>query len=203
MSLSLCGLTAAVALVELDAASLGQFMISKPLVMGPALGFLLGRPDLGLLVGAVVELIGLQDVPAGGHLPLNGTVAASSCLLMALGSTRLPLELAFPAGLFLGWTHARGESFLRQKRSGFCRLAEKKLDEGVLPRFWVLAARGLFQQACWTALLLAVALAVLAPTLGWIWQDVPHILRAGLGFGFFVCPALAAIDLFSAAWMRR
>lgn len=199
----LCALTAVASLVELDAACLGQFMISKPLVVGPVLGFFLGRPDVGLLVGALVELTGLQNLPVGGHLPGNGTVAASACLLMALGPARLPLELAFPTGLFLGWTHARGEAFLRQRRAGFCRLVENKLNEGDRPRFGSLAARSLAQQACWTALLLAAALAFLAPALDLVWRDVPYLLKAGLGFGFLVCPALAAAGLLSSLWVRR
>lgn len=194
---------AAVSIVELDAVSVGQFMISRPLVVGPALGLALGRADTGLLVGSLVELFGLDELPVGGNLPLNGTVAAASCLLLALGPARLPLALALPAGLFLGWGHGRGESFLRQERAKLCHAAEESLGSGRLPRFGALSARSLASQACWSVLLFAGALGLLGPALGWFWARLPQTLKAGLDFGLLACPSLAAAGLLSALWVKR
>jgi mannose/fructose/N-acetylgalactosamine-specific phosphotransferase system component IIC len=194
---------AAVSVVELDAVSIGQFMISRPLVVGPALGLALGRADTGLLVGSLVELFGLDELPVGGNLPINGTVAAASCLLLALGPAGLPLALALPAGLFSGWAHGRGESFLRQERAKLCHTAEESLVRGRLPRFGIFSVRSLASQACWTALLFAGAVGLLGPALGWFWPRLPRTLKAGLDFGLLACPSLAAAGLLSALWVKR
>lgn len=194
---------AAVSIIELDAASIGQFMISRPLVVGPALGSALGRVDTGLLVGSLVELLGLDEQPVGGHLPINGTVAAAACLLLALGPSRLPLALAFPAGLFLGWAHGQGESFLRQERAKFCHAAQESFDKGGVPRFGAFSAASLSKQACWTGLLLAVTIGLFGPALGRLWTLVPPTIKAGLNFGLMACPSLAAAGLLSVLWVKK
>ena len=53
-------------LLALDATSVGQFMISRPLVAGTLTGWWLGDPALGLEIGAILELFHLAGVPAGG-----------------------------------------------------------------------------------------------------------------------------------------
>lgn len=192
----------AVSLVELDGAAVGQFMVSRPLVVGPVLGMAFGRPDLGLLVGAVVELLSLGDLPVGGHLPLNGTVACAGALLLALGPAALPLEFALPAGLGAGWLHSLGESTLRQRRAALCRAAELSVSQGARPWFALLCARSLARQAAWTAVVLAVLLAA-APGFSWVWLHLPETVKAGLGVGLAASPCLAAASLLASLWVRR
>ncbi len=103
----------------------------------------------------------------------------------------------------MGWVHGRGESFLRQERAKLCHAAEESFSSGRLPRFGVLSARSLAGQACWTGLLLAGALELLGPALGWFWPRVPQTIKVGLGFGLLVCPSLAAAGLLSALWVKR
>lgn len=52
--------------LTLDAVTVGQFMISRPLVAGGLAGLLLGDPATGLLVGAILEVFLLVVVPSGG-----------------------------------------------------------------------------------------------------------------------------------------
>jgi mannose/fructose/N-acetylgalactosamine-specific phosphotransferase system component IIC len=69
--------------LALDGTSVGQFMISRPLVAGTLTGWVLGDPYLGLLVGGLIELyfipvfpVGGADFPEGGPPTLVGVVAA-------------------------------------------------------------------------------------------------------------------------------
>lgn len=71
------------ALLALDGTSVGQFMISRPMVAGILTGWLLGDPLLGLLVGGLMEVfiipvfpVGGADFPEGGPPALVGVVAA-------------------------------------------------------------------------------------------------------------------------------
>lgn len=203
MTLSSSWLAAgAVSIVELDGVAVGQFMVSRPIVVGPALGWTFGRPDLGLLVGAVVELLGLPDLPVGGNLPLNGTVACAGSLLLALGPARLPLEFSLPIGLAAGWLHSRGEGAMRQKRAALSRVAEAAVSRGARPWFAYLSARSLVRQACWTALVLGGSLSA-GPVFSWLWLRAPETLRAGLGVGLAASPCVAAASLLNALWVRR
>ncbi len=71
-------------ILALDGTSVGQFMISRPLVAGTLTGWVLGDPVLGLVVGGVIELyfipvfpVGGAEFPEGGPPTLVGVVAAA------------------------------------------------------------------------------------------------------------------------------
>ena len=87
-------------LLALDATSVGQFMVSRPLVAGTLAGWWLGDPALGLEVGAMLELFQLAGVPAGGsRVPELGpaSVVAVAVAMSAGGLAGLALGLV--AGL--------------------------------------------------------------------------------------------------------
>ncbi len=97
MSLSLAFLGG---LLALDATSVGQFMVSRPLVAGTLTGWWLGDPALGLQVGAMLELFHLAGVPAGGsRVPETGpaSVVTVAVAMSAGGLTGLAFGLV--AGL--------------------------------------------------------------------------------------------------------
>ena len=73
MELALIALVGGV--LALDATSVGQFMLSRPLVAGALTGWMLGDPALGLLIGTVLELYLLVSFPSGGARFPEGTTA--------------------------------------------------------------------------------------------------------------------------------
>ena len=83
-------------LLALDATSVGQFMVSRPLVSGTLAGWWLGDPALGLEMGAVFELFHVAGVPAGGsRVPESGpaSVVAVAVAMSAGGLAGLALGL--------------------------------------------------------------------------------------------------------------
>ena len=82
-------------LLTLDGTSLGQFMVSRPLVAGVLTGWVLGDPGLGLLIGGVLEVFFIPAFPVGGaEFPEGGapTIAAVATASVATG----------PGGLAVG-----------------------------------------------------------------------------------------------------
>jgi mannose PTS system EIIC component len=71
----------------LDRTAAGQFMISRPIVAAPVVGYLLGAPLTGLQVGAMVELLWLGRLPVGAAIPPDDTQ-------VAIGATVLAITLA-------------------------------------------------------------------------------------------------------------
>ncbi len=71
----------------LDTTSVGQFMVSRPLVAGTLAGWILGDPATGLLVGGLLEGVHLADLPSGGaRLPEPGPAAVAGVVAaVALG----------------------------------------------------------------------------------------------------------------------
>ncbi len=75
-------------IIGLDRLAAGQFMISQPIVAGPIAGWLLGDAASGLVIGAVLELVWVLDMPVGTFLPADatiGTVSATAVAVLATG----------------------------------------------------------------------------------------------------------------------
>jgi len=62
------------AFLSLDVSAVGQAMVSRPIVTGPVVGWFLGHPDIGLELGALIELIWIGDLPVGAHLAMDLTM---------------------------------------------------------------------------------------------------------------------------------
>lgn len=77
-------------LIGLDRTAAGQFMISQPIVAAPLMGWLLGDLTAGLVIGAVLELIWVLDMPVGTFVPANATVGSVSATAVA--------AMAYPGG---------------------------------------------------------------------------------------------------------
>jgi mannose PTS system EIIC component len=74
----------------LDRTAAGQFMISRPIVAAPLLGWLLGAPLTGLQVGAMVELLWLGRLPVGAAIPPDDTQVAIGATVLAITLGSLP-----------------------------------------------------------------------------------------------------------------
>lgn len=86
------------AVIGLDRTAAGQFMFSEPIVAAPIIGWMLGDITSGLVIGAVLELIWLLDLPVGTFVPADSTIAAifavSSAVLGSQGEVK-PHTLGF------------------------------------------------------------------------------------------------------------
>ncbi len=138
MELSTVGLTLAAAVVcGLDRTAAGQFMLSRPIVAAPLTGWLLGSPEAGLQIGAMLELFWLGRLPVGSAIPPDDSQVAVGCTLLALvaqARTGMPLQAAAVAGLLLGMPFGKtGQFFDRQARilnAKLLRRVEKGLENG-------------------------------------------------------------------------
>lgn len=183
----------AVAVVELEGVDAGQFMFSRPLILGPMMGLAFHRFDFGAAVGALVEMFSFEALPVGGSIPANATVAAGSALLLSLGAAPVPIELAFPSGLVLGWAYARLEGFLRRRRARYNGTGRGLVPTILRSLAWHLAATAAF--------MLAAVLAA-RPALAAAYPLLPAAARSGLAAGFKFAPWLGAAALARALWPR-
>jgi len=87
MILTIAGVALFGGLIGLDRTAVGQFMISQPIVVGPLTGWMLGDPGAGIIIGAVLELIWVLDMPIGAFVPADATVSTvSATAIAALGN---------------------------------------------------------------------------------------------------------------------
>ena len=93
--LAIVGIALIGGLIGLDRTAAGQFMFSEPIVAAPMTGWLLGDPIAGIIVGVVLELVWVLDMPIGAFVPADATISAVSATAIAAlggtGNTQLPV----------------------------------------------------------------------------------------------------------------
>lgn len=102
-------------LVALDGTSVGQFMISRPLVSGSLAGLLVGDAETGLLLGGILEGANLGAIPAGASRFLEPGPAAIPAVVAAVlfGGGG---GMAVGAGVGMIMSLVGGESVVLQRR---------------------------------------------------------------------------------------
>jgi mannose/fructose/N-acetylgalactosamine-specific phosphotransferase system component IIC len=71
-------------LLWLDRVYMFQLMISRPLIMGPVIGFVMGDVKIGILIGASLELLWLNAPPVGSYLPNDESFCAAVAVPVAV-----------------------------------------------------------------------------------------------------------------------
>lgn len=133
------------AFLSLDETAVGQFMVSRPIVVGPLVGWLIGRTDIGLDLGALIELIWIGDVPVGAHLPLDlamltGTSVALACELVPNSGinadiTKAAMTYALGISIPLAALSTEGEVVLRKFHIRWLHFAQRMAFNGHLKTF--------------------------------------------------------------------
>lgn len=194
-----CVMTAA---LELDVTRAGQWTVSRPLVLGPLLGWACGTLRHGTTVGVLIDLLCLDRIPAGRALPPNGTIAVAAAVLLAVGPHPVEPALGLPAALAMGWGFSRFERSLRRRAAGLTRRAERALEAGGGAPFGEMLLRGLAMQVLAAAAFLYVGLIGLAPALSWAWSEAPEAARRAAGLLLLWTPQLALATLLYAFRLR-
>lgn len=132
------------AFLSLDETAVGQFMFSRPIVAGPLVGWVAGHPGIGLEMGALIELIWINDLPVGAHLPvdltmLSGVSVAFACDL-AHGTTPVEAVMTYALGVSipLAALSTEVEVALRKFHVRWVHFAERMVQSGHFRAFeWI------------------------------------------------------------------
>ncbi|MCR4296917.1 MAG: PTS sugar transporter subunit IIC [Elusimicrobia bacterium] len=178
---------ALLAVLELDAVLVAQTLASRPLVVGALLGALTGRPQAGMLFGAVFELLSLCDLPVGGCLTWSAPVAAGTAAVIAGGGASIPL--AFAGGVLAGILHSKAEAFERARRASTGDALVRRAESGGSALGRALAYSIALHALMTFVVAGAVTAAAVAVDRRW-WASAPEFLRAA-----------AALMAASAPWL--
>ena len=102
-------------LLALDGTSVGQFMVSRPLVAGTLTGWALGDVTLGLAIGSILELYLIVSFPTGGTAAPEGataTVVSVASVAGLSGAGVVPVAVAI--GLLWGQVGGYAVTTLRK-----------------------------------------------------------------------------------------
>lgn len=131
-------------IVAADETALGQVMLSRPIAAGFITGLLAGYPELGVVIGALFELLYIDILPVGGAaFPSAGLAAVSAVSVCGVfGWQGLDgiggfLPFLFLVSALAAMVGGRAVSRVRKTNE---RLAEKALEAARSGRFALLGA---------------------------------------------------------------
>jgi len=174
-----------------------QAMISRPVVIAPLMGLLLGNLYAGLIIGAIIELIWIDRLPIGTYIPPNDSLTAVLAVAIALisGSATggvtpqiiaLAVILAIPFGslakqmdvMIIQSNNVLSDQALRDAQENNLRAIERKNYLGLLKVFFFY---GVF---------LLAAQAVVIPLVIWGYPRLNEPLLKALSFTYYFLPLL-------------
>lgn len=146
-------------LVGLDLVTVGQVMITRPLVAGTVTGMLLGDPTGGFVVGVLLELFALDVLPVGAvHYPDYGVGAVAGVAAVAGTANMLGVGLAVALALAVAYLGELGILLVRRRNTADVRRHLTRLDAGERRAIRGLLLRGVSRDAVRAVLTTGVGL---------------------------------------------
>ena len=174
-----------------------QAMISRPIVVAPFIGLLLGDAYTGLITGAIIELFWLDRVPVGTYIPPNDSITAiliASAAILAgrkLGGVTTEIIAActlifIPFGILAKRidiysataNDAVSDEAMENAKAGDYRAIERKNYLGLLLYF------------AFVALFLLIIQLILIPLIVWLYPMMPQAVIKALTLTFYFLPLL-------------
>ena len=157
--------------LALDATSVGQFMLSRPLIAAGLAGMIAGNPEAGIVVGVLLEAIHLAVLPVGAaRYPEAGPAAVAAAGAFAGAGTEQQVALLASVVFMLawGWVGGRTMEGLRRWHARAAVPHPGPLDPRRVERLHGRAILLDFLRGVLVTLAGLVVLGTLLETLGWI-----------------------------------
>jgi len=174
-----------------------QAMISRPIIIAPVIGMMLGNPYAGLIIGAILELFWIDRIPIGIYIPPNDSIVAALAVSMAilagqaLGTVTkelmtLSILIAIPFGILTKKIDVKivesnnllSDQALEEAKAQDIRAIERKTYLG-------LAKVSLFYMV-----LLFILQLIFIPVLIWIYPKLPAAIHTMLSLTYYFLPLL-------------
>lgn len=149
-------------LVGADSTSVGQFMISRPVVAATVGGLLVGDPQTGALVGLILEALNLTVLPVGAaRYPEGGPPALATGAVLAAGPTP-PAVLLVGVVFALSWAWVSGWSIRKMREFNVGLMSPGAMDADLPDRLQRRHIAAIGVDFLRGAILVAVAIPLLA-----------------------------------------
>lgn len=174
-----------------------QAMISRPIIIAPVIGMMLGNPYAGLIIGAILELFWIDRIPIGIYIPPNDSIVAALAVSMAILAGQalgmvtkelmtLSILIAIPFGILTKKIDVKivesnnllSDQALEEAKAQDIRAIERKTYLG-------LAKVSLFYMV-----LLFILQLIFIPVLIWIYPKLPAGIHMMLSLTYYFLPLL-------------
>ena len=174
-----------------------QVMLSRPVVAGPIIGFVLRDPYAGLISGTLIELLWIDRPPIGVYLPPNDSIvavlAAAGSILAGKELGHLSRELIALSILFFipfGILGQKMDIWIMKSNDRLSRKAVEDAKEGDIKGISRKHVWGLLKTFFSTAAFIFVFLIFGVMILVYIFPLIPQKGLTALTYTYFLLPLL-------------
>lgn len=174
-----------------------QIMVSRPVVAGPLVGWLLNDPYTGLVCGALIELLWIDRLPIGTYVPPNDTMTAvivtAAAIIAgdALGQTSRELTVfALLALLPLGYAGQQMDAWIIRSNDGLAKNALSLADRADIRGVERMHGQALLKSFILSVIFLFIAVTVGSWMLILVFPLLPPFAKKALALSYFFIPLL-------------
>ena len=174
-----------------------QLMLSRPIIVAPVAGLILGAPLTGLWVGALIEVFWINKAPLGTYLPPNDSiVAVVTAITVIILAEHVPLirqetiVLSILCFLPLGFFSQKLEPLTVRFNEKLSDKALREIDSGAFPIKRLSPTLPLLIYACYTFSLMTLSLVLGLAVIPWIYQHLPPFAQTALFYTYFTLPPI-------------
>ncbi len=181
---------------------LGTTLLSRPLVLGPLVGLVLGDLHQGIVIGASLELIFMGNIKVGAAIPpdvVTGGVLGTAFAILSGQGTGIALALAIPISILAEMLL----SALFVTRSGLNKLFGRYALEGDWRRVQRLHIASGFAKPVLMAIVGWLALQLGAGAMKAFLDRIPDWVNTGLQVAGNLLPALGFALLMNLLFQKR
>ena len=183
----------------LDITAYGQFMISRPVVCGPVIGYLLGDVKTGLWIGMIVELVWLGVIPMGAAVPQDSTTICIFTLIWGIGSipgNKGAMVLAFVMATLAGFLYREIDIWVRYYNINIMHWVEEGVKKGFEKRICYGTYLGLILFFVKGVVFFFLLIYPGQWLVSVIYPALPEIVKHGFGFSWKILPLLGFAIIF-------
>ncbi len=174
-----------------------QMMLSRPIIVAPVAGLIMGAPLTGLWVGALIEVFWINKAPIGSYLPPNDSiVAVVTAITVVVLAEHVPLirqeiiVLAILCFLPLGFFSQKLEPLTARLNESLSNKALRQIDSRVLAIKRLTPTLPLLIYACYTFTLIMLSLVLGLAFIPWIYRHLPPFAQTALFYTYFTLPLI-------------
>lgn len=197
-----------------------QVMISRPVVAGPLVGWMLNDPYTGFLCGALIELLWIDRLPIGTYIPPNDTITTviiTAAAIIAGGHLGHPSReltvFTLLALLPLGYAGQQLDTWLIRSNDRSAKNAVNLADRADVRGIEKLHLQALVRSFVLSAMVIGIAVTTGSWMLIGVFPVLPPFVHKALTLSYYFIPLLGiavalttikrkgAISLFCAAFV--
>ena len=198
------------AFLSIDVRTIGGTMLSRPLVVAPLTGFLMGDARTGFLVAYFIELVWVGMLPVGAYLPVEVlpvtvvSVYLASTYTASLGSfsesiIMFCIIISIPVGFMSRWL----ESHIRELNSRLSDYLDGEVQEERIPNVELITYMNIAVTLLKGFLVCFVPIFFGSHVLLNVYNSLPDNVKAALGTSFYLVPLVGIAVVMEIFFMKK